>query len=108
MMPTPISTSLRMLVLCICAATMTPAQQLSAPEAQPGTIVGTVLDFRGDVVSRARVVLQGPNPDDVRPIAAEENGSFKFDSVNAGIPYHLSVSAPGFATWTSNGIILAP
>jgi hypothetical protein len=87
---------------------MTVAQQVSAPEAQPGTIVGTVLDFRGDVVSRATVVLQGPNRDDVRSIPAQENGSFKFDSVNAGIPYHLSVSAAGFANWTSNEIILTP
>jgi hypothetical protein len=87
---------------------MAVAQQLSAPEAQPGTIVGTVLDFRGDVVPRASVVLQGPSPDDVRPIAAQENGSFKFDSVKAGIPYHLSVSASGFANWTSSEIILAP
>jgi len=87
---------------------MTVAQQLSAPEAQPGTIIGTVLNFRGDVVSRATVVLRGPNRDDVRSISAQENGSFKFDSVNAGIPYHLSVSAAGFANWTSNEIILAP
>jgi len=87
---------------------MTVCQQLSASEAQPGTITGTVFAFRDDVVSRATVVLQGPNRDDVRSISAQENGSFKFDSVNAGIPYHLSVSAKGFANWTSNKIILAP
>src|SRR5262245_1262824 len=107
-MMTPISRSVRALFLYLCTATMTVAQQLSAPEAQPGTIVGTVLDFRGDVVSQATIVLQGPDLDDVRSIAAQENGSFKFDSVNAGIPYHLSVSAKGFANWTSNKIILAP
>ena len=107
-MTPPISRSVRALFLYLCTATVTVAQQLSAPAAQPGTIVGTVLDFRGDVVSQATVVLQGPNLDDVRSIAAQENGSFKFDSVNAGIPYHLSVSAPGFANWTSNKIILAP
>lgn len=107
-MTPPISRSVRALFLYLCTATMTVAQQLSAPEAQPGTIVGTVLDFRGDVVSQATIVLQGPNLDDVRSIAAQENGSFKFDSVNAGIPYHLSVSAKGFANWTSNKIILAP
>jgi Carboxypeptidase regulatory-like domain len=102
------SRSLRALFWCICTTTMTVAQQLSAPEAQPATIVGTVMDFKGDVVSQATVVLQGPNRDDVRSIAAQENGSFKFDSVNAGIPYHLSVSAAGFANWTSNEITLAP
>src|SRR5262245_51505430 len=107
-MMTPISRSVRALFLYLCTATMTVAQQLSAPEAQPGTIVGTVLDFRGDVVSQATIVLQGPDLDDVRSIAAQESGSFKFDSVNAGIPYHLSVRAPGFANWTSNEIILAP
>jgi hypothetical protein len=104
----PISRSVRALFLFICAATMTVAQQLSAPEAQPGTIIGTVLDFTGNVVSRATVVLQGPNRGDVRSISAQENGSFKFDSVKAGIPYHLSVSAAGFVSWTSNKIILAP
>src|SRR5215472_7315728 len=107
-MMTPISRFLRALFLYLCTATTAVAQQLSAPEAQPGTITGTVLDFRGDVVSQATVVLQGPNRDDVRSIAAQENGSFKFDSVNAGIPYHLSVSAKGFANWTSNEVILAP
>jgi len=107
-MTPPISRSVRALFLYICTATMAVAQQLSAPEAQPGTIVGTVLDFRGDEVSRATVVLQGPNRDDVRSIPAQENGSFKFDSVNAGIPYHLSVSAAGFTNWTSKEIVLAP
>jgi hypothetical protein len=41
-------------------------------------------------------------------MAAQENGFFRFDSVKAGIPYHLSVSAPGFASWTSNEIMVAP
>src|SRR5215467_11354753 len=107
-MMTPISRFVHALFLYLCTATMTVAQQLSAPEAQPGTITGTVLDFRGDVVSRATVVLQGPDLDDVRSIAVQENGSFKFDSVTTRIPYHLSVSAAGFANWTSNKIILAP
>ena len=107
-MTPPISKSLRTFFLCICAATMTGAQQLSAPEPQAGTIVGTVLDPRGDVVSRAKVVLQGPDRDDVRPLAAQENGFFRFDSVKAGVPYHLSVSAPGFADWTSSEIMVAP
>jgi uncharacterized membrane protein YkvA (DUF1232 family) len=96
------------LFLCICAATTTVAQQVSTPEPQLGTIVGTVLDPSGAVVSRARVVLRGANGEDVRPMVTQESGFFKFDSVNAGIPYHVSVSAKGFADWTSNEIILAP
>jgi hypothetical protein len=108
MMIPPISRFVRALFLFICTATMTVAQQLSAPEAQPGTIVGTVLDLRGDVVPQATVVLQGPNRGDVRSISVQKNGSFKFDSVNAGRTYHVSVRAAGFANWTSNQIILAP
>jgi len=57
-MTPPISRLARALFLYLCTATMTVAQQLSAPEAQPGTIVGTVLDFRGDVVSTATVVCK--------------------------------------------------
>src|SRR5260370_19663187 len=107
-MTPPISRSLRALFWCICTATMTVAQQLSAPEAQPATIIGTVLDFRGDVVSHATVVLQGPNRDDVQSIAAQEKRSFKFDPVKPRTPYHLSVRATGVANSTSNEIILEP
>jgi Carboxypeptidase regulatory-like domain len=96
------------LFLWICAATTTLAQQVSAPEPKPGTIVGTVLDFKGGVVSGASVVLRGANGADVQPIVTQENGFFKFDSVKAGIPYRVSVSAKGFADWTSNEIKLAP
>lgn len=98
----------RTLFLCICAATTAVGQQLSAPEPQRGTIVGTVLNFRGGVVSRASVVLRGANGEDVLSMVTQENGFFRFDSVQAGIPYRVSVSAQGFANWTSNQIVLAP
>ena len=100
--------SIRTIFLCFCAATATVAQQVSAPEPQPGTITGTVLDLRGDVMSGASVVLQSPNPQDVRSITTRASGFFRFDSVKAGTHYHLSVSAPGFATWTSGEIVLTP
>lgn len=96
------------LFLCICAGTTTVAQQISAPEPRPGTITGTVLDPNGAAVPQASVVLGGPNPDDVRSSVADQNGFFRFDSVKAGIPYHLTVGAKGFANWTSSDITLAP
>ena len=96
------------LFLYICAATTTVAQQISAPEPRPGTIIGTVLDPNGATVPQASVVLGGRNPDDVRSSVTQEDGFFRFDSVKAGIPYHLTVSAKGFANWTSSDITLAP
>lgn len=109
--PTP--KAVWILVVCICAAAQgfsqqRVVQQISAPDPQPGTVVGTVLDFRGDVIPRANVVLRGPSADDVQPTLTQENGFFRFDSVKAGIAYHVSVSAAGFADWTSNEIVLTP
>lgn len=96
------------LFLYICAATATVAQQISAPEPQPGTIIGTVLDSTGAAVPQARVVLGGRNEGDVRSLVTQQTGFFRFDSVKAGIPYRITVSAKGFADWTSNDITLAP
>lgn len=96
------------LFLCICAATTTVTQQISAPEPRPGTIIGTVLDPSGAAVPQASVVLGGRNPGDVRSSVTQQNGFFRFDSVKAGIPYHLTVSAKGFAKWTLSDITLKP
>lgn len=122
-MTAPTPKAVWILAVCICAAAQiftqqtqaqqtqaqqTQTQQISAPDPQPGTIVGTVLDFKGDVVPKASVVLRGESAGDVQPTLAQETGFFRFDSVKAGVPYHVSVSAAGFADWTSNQIVLAP
>jgi hypothetical protein len=107
-MPLRILKSVCTLFLYICAATATVAQQISAPEPQPGTIIGTVLDSTGAAVPQARVVLGGRNEGDVRSLVTQQTGFFQFDSVKAGIPYRITVSAKGFADWTSNDITLAP
>jgi len=94
------------LVACFAATAI--AQQLSVPEPQTGTIVGTVLDFTGDIVPNATVVLQGPNRNDERRISAQDNGFFRLDGVKQGTPYRVTISANGFADWTSDQIVLAP
>ena len=100
--------SLCTLFVIILAAVTVGGQQLSAPEPQPGTIVGTVLDFTGAVVPGATVVLESPNRNNDRRVSSQDNGLFKLDSVKPGIPYHVTISANGFATWTSEQILLAP
>jgi Carboxypeptidase regulatory-like domain len=86
----------------------TPAQILQAPEPQPATLMGTVMDGGGDVVPNASIVLQGPAPDDTRHAVALDNGFFRIADVKPGIPYHIFVNAEGFASWTSSEIILEP
>jgi hypothetical protein len=90
------------------AATTAVAQQFSAPEPQPGTIVGTVLDVTGAVVPGATVVLEGPDRNQDRRVVSQDNGLFKLDGIKPGIPYRLTIGADGFANWTSDEIILTP
>lgn len=96
------------LIVCICAATTTLAQQLSAPEPQSGTIVGTVLDVTGGLVRGATVRLEAQNQNVDQRVLTQDNGFFKLDGVKPGIRYHVTVSSEGFTNWTSDDITLAP
>jgi hypothetical protein len=98
---------------------MTPASQPSSPsigtqpltnEPQPqtGNMIGTVTDVNNAIVPRATVILEGPNGSDHRTVTANDNGYFQFQDVEPGIPYHVIVSAKGFADWTSPAITLNP
>ena len=107
-MTLPIPRFLCAIMICTCAATTTVAQQLSAPEPEPGTIVGTVLDFTGGVVPGAIVSLNAQNRNDDRHVLTQNNGFFKLDGVKPGIHYHVEVSSKGFTNWTSDDITLAP
>jgi hypothetical protein len=39
---------------------------------------------------------------------SNDNGFFEFNDLTPGIPYHVTVSAPGFGNWTSPDVILKP
>ena len=84
------------------------AQQISAPAPQTGSLIGTVTDVNGGTVPGATVTLDGPSVADHQQVETNENGLFKLDQLNPGIPYHVTVSASGFANWTSPEIILKP
>src|SRR5256885_4310453 len=94
--------------ICIWAASIAVAQQDSSPAPQTGTIIGTVLDIEGGIIPAASIVLQGPAPEDKRRFMSQENGFFQFQAVKPAITYHVSVSAQGFANWTSNEVTLQP
>jgi Carboxypeptidase regulatory-like domain len=101
------------LVLCLCEARTSKAQEQStllpdAPKPQTGIIVGTVTDVNDDTVPDATVVLEGAAIKDPRTVVSNDNGFFEFNDVEPGPGYYVTVSAQGFANWTSPAIILKP
>ena len=96
------------LAVCFFAATASAAQQVSASELQAGTITGTALDVTGGAIPGATILLQGQTQGDERRAVTLDDGSFKLEGLKPGTVYHVTVSAPGFAQWTSPEIVLTP
>jgi hypothetical protein len=101
---------LSFLAVAICVAVSLTAlgQELVAPQPRPGRISGTVTDTGGSIIPGARVTLEGPRQQDTRILVANDNAFFAFDEVPAGVPYHVTVTAQGFADWKSDTLNLAP
>ena len=101
------------LVICLCGSTTSRTQEQSTllpdvPKPQTGIIVGTVTDVNDDTVPGATVVLEGPVQTDPRTVVTNGNPFFEFKDVEPGTTYHVTVSAQGFANWTSPAVILKP
>ena len=67
-------------------------------------IRGTVADSNSDPIPNATVVLQGAAGNRIAATTSE-TGSFALHDVAPGIPYQISVSADGFADWTSSVLV---
>ncbi len=78
-----------------------------APHPQSGNIIGTVTDVNNGTVPGAVVVIEGADRSDHRTVVANDSGFFEFKVLDPGT-YHVSVSAKGFADWTSPAVILNP
>lgn len=83
------------------------AQQISAPEAQPATLVGTVTDVTGQVIPEASVAINSANGSEHHTLTADGGGFFSAADLHPGVAYHVVVTAPGFAQW-SKDITLTP
>ena len=77
------------------------AQSTEAANTKTGSILGTVVDTSDDPVPDATVVLQGPAGDRLT-VVTNDSGSFAFNHVTAGIAYQVTVTAEGFAEWSSS------
>ncbi|MGC8549180.1 MAG: carboxypeptidase-like regulatory domain-containing protein [Acidobacteriaceae bacterium] len=90
------------------AVTAAVAQEISAPAPQTGTIIGTVIDVNGIIVSGATVVLEGPSLSDPRTVVTNDNGFFELHDLKPGTPYQIIASAKGFANRVLPVIVLKP
>ena len=100
------------LLLCLCGSRTSGAQERltllpNAPRPEPGIIVGTVIDVNDDAIPGAAVVLDSPALKDPRRVVSNANGSFQFNNLDPAT-YHLNITAPGFANWTSPDVALDP
>jgi hypothetical protein len=83
------------------------AQNGSAAKLEKGRITDTVVDPQDEAVPGATVVLEGPALKNPRTAVSDINGFFEFNDLDPGT-YSVSVSAKGFAKWTSPGVNVAP
>jgi Carboxypeptidase regulatory-like domain len=77
------------------------AQLIETVDAKPATIQGTVVDVSTDPIPDATIVLQGPAGSRFTDVT-KDDGSFVFQNVIPGSAYQITVSAGGFADWTSS------
>jgi hypothetical protein len=66
-----------------------------------GSILGTVVDTSDDPIPGATVVLQGPAGDRLT-VVTKDDGGFAFREATSGLAYQMTVTAEGFAEWTSS------
>ena len=101
------------LLLCLCGSMASQIQERptllpDAPKPQPGIIVGTVVDVNNDPVPGAGVTLESPALSDPHAVVSNHNGFFEFKGLEPESSYHIIISAEGFASWTSDDVILKP
>ena len=77
------------------------AQSAELANSKTGSVLGTVVDSSDDPIPGAKVVLQGPASDRLTEVT-NEYGSFAFHHVTAGFACQVTVTAEGFADWTSS------
>jgi Carboxypeptidase regulatory-like domain len=85
-----------------------PGQQIDAPQPQRGSIRGTVTDVDDAAIPGATLTIDGPPGSQHRTLNSDETGSFEFKDLAPAVAYKITVSAKGFADFTSPAIVLTP
>ena len=85
----------------VILATPVSAQSAEAANTKTGSILGKVVDPSDDPIPGATVVLQGPVGDRLTAVT-KEDGAFAVHDVAPGTDYQITVTAEGFAEWSSS------
>jgi hypothetical protein len=97
---------IRMLPLMVLASglllgTPASAQLIETVDAKGGSIQGAVVDISSDPIPGATVTLQGPAGSRFSELT-KDDGTFAFQNVTPAALYQMTVTAEGFADWTSS------
>jgi paraquat-inducible protein B len=90
-----ITVSVVFLLTLFCCASITANAQ-----SDRGSIVGTVKDPNGAVVSKAKVTVTSLDSGEVREVETSDDGNYTVAELKAA-PYKMTVQATGFKTATS-------
>jgi hypothetical protein len=91
-------------LLLALAATLFTARPLHA-QVDAGSILGTVTDQSGAVISGARLTLTNEGTGVSLTTTTSSEGTYKFDPVKIGT-YRLEITNPGFTLVTTKGIVV--
>src|SRR6516162_7851113 len=92
--------------LIACLAVFVSIASLSFGQQLTGTLSGTTMDSTGAVVANAKITMKNELSGDTRTTVSNGSGYFSITAVQPG-SYTVSISAPGFKTWSQNGIVFA-
>jgi hypothetical protein len=95
-------------IFLVCFVPFTASGQIDAPEPQRGSIAGTVTDAEDAAIPGAVVKVLAPAPSGDHTVTSDGAGAFALRDLAAGVPFEITVSAKGFADWTSPPIVLKP
>jgi hypothetical protein len=95
--------SLRLACVMLALALLLPH---AFAQSTQGSVIGTIKDPAGAVVSGATATLTNTDEGTSRTTTSNATGDYRFVDVKAG-HYSLQVSAPGFTNWSISGATLA-
>ena len=99
-------------LLCAFILSMLPiaarGELIDAPQPQRGSIRGVVTDVDDALIPGATVTIDGPAGSQHRTLMTDERGSFELEDLDPTVAYKITVSAKGFADWTSPAVVLTP
>ncbi|MEM6701211.1 MAG: tetratricopeptide repeat protein [Acidobacteriota bacterium] len=71
----------------------------------PGGMFGLITDENGDPVPNVTITIKDPErPSFEQVVESNKKGRYKIHLANATVPYSMTFSAPGFQTFSVNGV----